>query len=137
MNASLKTIAECRSGANNLKTNAVARQAGTMLIYLLATGLPFFPHQKLRFPRESLPLSSSYFITGVRLWARKKLTFSLINSLKPLTNCSERVSLFLTSPSAESVEPAKRRALSVDPAREFNEWMIIGTLRIAVEWRIW
>lgn len=52
---------------NFRKLNAAACQARTMLIYLLATGLPFFPRQKLQFPREYLPLSSSYFITGVRL----------------------------------------------------------------------
>lgn len=56
-----------------------------MLIYLPAD-VPFllFPtFQKLWFQPS---LSSSYFIRGVRLWADKKLTFSLINSPEPLTS---------------------------------------------------
>lgn len=73
-----------------------------MLIYLPAD-VPFllFPtFQKLWFQPS---LSSSYFIRGVRLWADKKLTFSLINSPEPLT--SRNQSQVLSFPSFSIIRP--------------------------------
>lgn len=76
-------VCVCVCGATRRKLSYTFR--GTTLIYLPAD-IPFFSlpaFQKLWFQPS---LSSSYFIRGVRLWANKKLTFSLINSPESLTN---------------------------------------------------